>query len=379
MAVITVISEDIFVVKTDLIGQDRVKLTWEDIPDKDGNSPARYRVLCTAPDSPAVEAVAHEKMVELSTFKEGLTYTCEVHPIFDDLVEGMEVISANPGTSAPFTIALQPANPASEEPSDTSNMKAKGIYWGYCALASSRAQESSTMIKFPKCCGQCNHIRDKPRLVCCSKRLTQVDDRGREIEEIGLAKPNLISSPTNVPWSHIALSHAKSIRRTSCQSGHRSYPLDLSQPIPLPTASARDINQSSTTRLDDVCRCLSVSHFHSPPNFNGLEEQIVDKVKRQLLLSLERTVEEILTCSQFRYRTMSHVGVQTRVHHRKHLRSQYAVLTSEPKTDAKKIYLEPCYLRVEFRNSGDPAQSSATPLLRTLQKTSEKLQLGTNI
>lgn len=115
--VFCVISEDTFVVKTDLIGQDRVKLTWEDIPDKDGNSPARYRVLCTAPDSPAVEAVAQEKMVELNTFKEGQTYTCEVHPIFDDLVEGMEVISANPGTSAPFTIALQPVNPASEEPS----------------------------------------------------------------------------------------------------------------------------------------------------------------------------------------------------------------------------------------------------------------------
>nr|CDS30311.2 Fibronectin type III [Hymenolepis microstoma] len=116
--VFSVVSDSNFEVKTDLIGPDRVRLTWEDDPETDGNIPARYRVLCIAPDSSTVEAVVKEKMVELDTFKEGLTYNCEVHPIFEDLVEGMDVISANPGTSAPFTMAYQTVAPAIEEPSD---------------------------------------------------------------------------------------------------------------------------------------------------------------------------------------------------------------------------------------------------------------------
>ncbi|VDO07767.1 unnamed protein product [Rodentolepis nana] len=115
--VFSVASEADFEVKTELIGPDRVKLTWEDTPEADGNIPARYRVLCIAPNSSTVEAVVKEKMVELDTFKEGLTYNCEVHPIFEDLVVGMDVISANPGTSAPFTMAFQTDDPVTEESS----------------------------------------------------------------------------------------------------------------------------------------------------------------------------------------------------------------------------------------------------------------------
>ncbi|KAM7542623.1 hypothetical protein Aperf_G00000002806 [Anoplocephala perfoliata] len=100
--------DDPFAVKTEVIGPDRVRLTWENMTEKDGNVPARYRVFCTAPDSAPVEAVTTEKTIEMDTFKQGLTYTCEVHPIYDDLVEGMDAISAIPLTSAPFVMAYEP-------------------------------------------------------------------------------------------------------------------------------------------------------------------------------------------------------------------------------------------------------------------------------
>lgn len=106
--ILSVESEEPFAVQTKVIGPGQVRLSWEDMIDKDGNVPVKYRVLCTARDSSTVEAVSTGKTIEMDTFKEGLTYSCEVHPIYDDLVEGMEVVSANPGTSAPFELDHEP-------------------------------------------------------------------------------------------------------------------------------------------------------------------------------------------------------------------------------------------------------------------------------
>ncbi|VUZ45767.1 unnamed protein product, partial [Hymenolepis diminuta] len=74
----------------------------------------------------------------------------------------------------------------------------------------------------------------------------------------------------------------------------------------------------------ELFRGLIISHSHFPLNFNGLDEQLVESVKRQLLVSQgEETVIEILNSLQFRYGTTSHVGVQIWVRYRKHLCSRY--------------------------------------------------------
>ncbi|KAM3182049.1 hypothetical protein ACTXT7_013188 [Hymenolepis weldensis] len=61
----------------------------------------------------------------------------------------------------------------------------------------------------------------------------------------------------------------------------------------------------------DFCRDLNISLYHYPPDPNGLDEQLVDNVKRQLLMSQgKETVDEIPNPLQSRYRTTPHVGVQ---------------------------------------------------------------------
>ncbi|KAM3173146.1 hypothetical protein ACTXT7_013068 [Hymenolepis weldensis] len=50
------------------------------------------------------------------------------------------------------------------------------------------------------------------------------------------------------------------------------------------------------------------------------------------------TVEEILNSLQFSYRTAPHVGIKILVHHRKHLRSQYATLSFKPKRNPAEVY-----------------------------------------
>lgn len=46
-----------------------------------------------------------------------------------------------------------------------------------------------------------------------------------------------------------------------------------------------NITQFSSTRFEDFCCCLNISLLHSPPILNGLGEQLIDNVKRQLLMS----------------------------------------------------------------------------------------------
>ncbi|VUZ50942.1 unnamed protein product [Hymenolepis diminuta] len=51
----------------------------------------------------------------------------------------------------------------------------------------------------------------------------------------------------------------------------------------------------SSTRFVDFCRVLDISNSHFSPTSNGLDEQLVGSVKRQLLESRwEEKVEEIL-------------------------------------------------------------------------------------
>ncbi|KAM3186357.1 hypothetical protein ACTXT7_004468 [Hymenolepis weldensis] len=102
-------------------------------------------------------------------------------------------------------------------------------------------QVTNNGIKFhPSAKDSCNHIRARPNFVLRPKQLTLVNDKCKELIEIGLAKPfsfrngalskvtaqnasevtltyhqDLICSPTNVPLPHTELSIAEPIRGIS--------------------------------------------------------------------------------------------------------------------------------------------------------------------
>ncbi|KAM3181345.1 hypothetical protein ACTXT7_014554 [Hymenolepis weldensis] len=138
----------------------------------------------------------------------------------------------------------------------------------------------------------------------------------------------------------------------------------------------------SSTRLEDFCCGLKISPLGSPSNLSGQDEQLADNVKVQLIISQRKEiVVEIINPLQFRNRTRPHAGVQIWVHHHKNLRSRYTALTFKPKMELTEIYLDICDLSSPWnsRNSEDPVQSSVRPLLRTLQKTSEKIQIGSSV
>ncbi|VUZ52644.1 unnamed protein product [Hymenolepis diminuta] len=66
--------------------------------------------------------------------------------------------------------------------------------------------------------------------------------------------------------------------------------------------------EQSTMIKSPKCPDISLSHY--PPYLNGLDEELVDKVKRQLLISQrEETMEEIPNSLQSRYQMTPHVGV----------------------------------------------------------------------
>lgn len=60
---------------------------------------------------------------------------------------------------------------------------------------------------------------------------------------------------------------------------------------------------------------------------------------------------------QFRFKKTAHVGVHIRIHHRKYFCSLYATVSSEPKKNPKKIYLDTHDLR-------PPAPPHGIPKLR---------------
>ncbi|VDK34550.1 unnamed protein product [Taenia asiatica] len=93
-----------FQITTEVISPTRVRLSWESGSEVEGTKASRFRILCSSPDSAPVEAIATTTMVEMDTFTPGMEYTCEVHPVWDNLFEGIEVTSANPGISQPFVM-----------------------------------------------------------------------------------------------------------------------------------------------------------------------------------------------------------------------------------------------------------------------------------
>lgn len=101
------VETEAFDVNTEVLSPTRARISWFGIGDEEGVSASRYRVLCTSPDSHAVEAITKEQSVEIDTFTPGRTYTCEVHPVWYNLVEGMEVLSANPAISEPFEMTFE--------------------------------------------------------------------------------------------------------------------------------------------------------------------------------------------------------------------------------------------------------------------------------
>ncbi len=96
-----------FKVDVEVLSPTTARLSWGGDP-TDGNEAVRHRILCTAqPDGPSLEAAASGQTVDIDTFLPGREYICEVHPIWDEIVEGMEVIAANPGVSNKFLMPEQ--------------------------------------------------------------------------------------------------------------------------------------------------------------------------------------------------------------------------------------------------------------------------------
>ncbi|VUZ52274.1 unnamed protein product [Hymenolepis diminuta] len=95
----------------------------------------------------------------------------------------------------------------------------------------------------------------------------------------------------------------------------------------------------SSNRLADYD--LQISPLCFSPNYYCRDEQCLDDMKRQLLvLPREEIVEKILNSLQVNYRTAPNVGVKIWMCSRRHLRSQYATLSFEPKTDSAGVYLD---------------------------------------
>ncbi|KAL5105343.1 hypothetical protein TcWFU_000827 [Taenia crassiceps] len=106
-SICAVIGHKGFQITTEIISPTRVRLSWKSESEVEGNKASRFRVFCSSPNSAPVEAIVTTTMVEMDTFTPGVEYTCEVHPVWDNLFEGIEVISADPGISQPFVMEFK--------------------------------------------------------------------------------------------------------------------------------------------------------------------------------------------------------------------------------------------------------------------------------
>ncbi|KAM3184401.1 hypothetical protein ACTXT7_008430 [Hymenolepis weldensis] len=148
-----------------------------------------------------------------------------------------------------------------------------------------------------KCLGKCNHILAKPTLICRRKRLAIVDVKNKKPEEIGLEKSVFHSKETV----------SKVIKQNAGVAEQMAALISPQDP-----SCALKVN-------------LNISLSHSPPNFNGQDQQLVDNVRRQLLVSQgEEAVDEVLNTLHFRYRTTLHVGVQIWKTQRNHRPDRYS-------------------------------------------------------
>ncbi|KAM3179775.1 hypothetical protein ACTXT7_017627, partial [Hymenolepis weldensis] len=78
----------------------------------------------------------------------------------------------------------------------------KGHKIGGFLFASSRTHTSFTLIKSPKCLGQCSHSRDKDMLVCHPNCMALVDDKCKHPEEMGFGKLVPNSKGIKSEWLH---------------------------------------------------------------------------------------------------------------------------------------------------------------------------------
>ncbi|VDL59126.1 unnamed protein product [Hymenolepis diminuta] len=127
-----------------------------------------------------------------------------------------------------------------------------------------------------------------------------------------------------------------------------------------------------------------------------MDEQIGDSVKKQLFDS-----QEALDLPHFRYRSTPHPAISEVVLwksfldkdprtftvkdfcdliwvlHGKHLRFLYTAVSNNLNPNPTEIYLDAYAFALESRNSKDPMQLSAWSLLRSFQRTSEKIVMYT--
>ncbi|VUZ53396.1 unnamed protein product, partial [Hymenolepis diminuta] len=148
---------------------------------------------------------------------------------------------------------------------------------------------------------------------------------------------------TKVSWSHFDLNHAKPIRDISYLILIDSYSKWPKIVHVMSATTGIIINNLRVVFM--ICRKLlcsqrspllylrtffqdfNTSYSHFPPIFSGLDMQLVDNVKRQLLVLQEEDIaEEIPNSLQLRYQMTSHVGIQISVRYRKNLHSRHTVL-----------------------------------------------------
>lgn len=95
-----------FKVDVDVISSNTVRLSWEGDGGLGGDVKAtRFRVFCCSQSGvEPIEASTYEHSLEVDHFVPGNEYSCEVHPIFEGIAEGLAVSAAQPGRSNKFTM-----------------------------------------------------------------------------------------------------------------------------------------------------------------------------------------------------------------------------------------------------------------------------------
>ena len=82
-------------VQAEALSEHSARISWEPVEEQ-GVPASRYRVICDSEDH------RNKTPITIETLEPQLNYTCSVYGVWDDLVPGVEVISAKPGISNHF-------------------------------------------------------------------------------------------------------------------------------------------------------------------------------------------------------------------------------------------------------------------------------------
>ncbi|KAM3171080.1 hypothetical protein ACTXT7_017329 [Hymenolepis weldensis] len=182
----------------------------------------------------------------------------------------------------------------------------------------------------------------------------RADDKCNDPEKIGLAKS---VSSSNGTVSKVVAQNAGEVKQTIALTSLLDSQVDsfskCAQVTPIKSVitgtiikslgqvfATLDIPQVIVSKMSPISLIPYLENFcglnttllYSLPNLNGLDQQLFDNMKRQLLVSPgEETVGEILNPLRIRHPTTPNVGIHIRVRRRKILRSPYAALNSRPK------------------------------------------------